>query len=237
MKYISDNTGRFSQRPYFEATELDNECETILSRFMLERCGKVTYPVPTDVLTKLIEHDAADLDLYADLSAEGPEVEGLTAFYVGQRPRVRIASRLSEHKWHEHRLRTTLSHEYGHVKFHDCFWQLEAQAPSLFSQPQLPSVQKCRRTTILDAPKADWMEWQAGYICGALLMPRTVVLELVYGYSQRNGLDGSIETAVVHALELQKTIAVAFDVSEEAAGVRLTKLELLSAGGCGPCLF
>jgi hypothetical protein len=81
--------------------------------------------IPTEALTKLIERDAGDLDLYADLSQEGPEVQGLTEFFPNQKPNVKILGALSQQS-NEHRLRTTLTHEYGHVKFHDCLWQADA---------------------------------------------------------------------------------------------------------------
>jgi hypothetical protein len=114
-------TGRFHMRPYYEVDELDQECERIITKFMQERCGGLILPIPTDILTKLIERDAEDLDLYADLSAEGSDVQGVTDFYPGQKPRVRIAEELSQDR-HEHRLRTTLTHEYGHVWFHKALW-------------------------------------------------------------------------------------------------------------------
>src|SRR2546426_3507414 len=103
VKYVRDTTGRFSMRPFYEEAELDQECERIITEFMQERCGGFTLPIPTDVLTKLIERDAEDLDLYADLSTEGAEVQGVTDFIPGHKPRVRIAYELSEEKQYAHR--------------------------------------------------------------------------------------------------------------------------------------
>ena len=71
MKYVRDTTGRFPQRPHYELSELDQECERIITQFMAEACGGFSLPIPTEALTKLIERDAADLDLYADLKPEG----------------------------------------------------------------------------------------------------------------------------------------------------------------------
>src|SRR5208282_4225053 len=118
VKYVRDNTGRFSERPYYKFEELDRECEDIITRFLKERHGKVEYPVTTEDLTLLIESDTNDFDPYADLSGYGSDVEGLTEFRPGGKPNVKIAERLSNDERRENRLRTTLTHEYGHVRFH-----------------------------------------------------------------------------------------------------------------------
>jgi len=169
VKYVRDVTGRFGQRPHFEPSELDNECEQIITDFLRAAYGKVAFPVQTDALTKLIERDAADLDLYADLSAEGRETEGVTHFYADRKPKVEIARELSEQPWREHRLRTTLTHEYGHVKFHAHLWQADPTAIELFEDVPRTASPRCERSNIINAAATDWMEWQAGYVCGCLL--------------------------------------------------------------------
>ncbi len=99
--------------------------------------GDIILPIPTDVITKLIERNTQYLDLYADLSKEeGSNVEGVTDFYPGDKPIVRIAKALSEGINRGHRLRTTLTHEYGHVKFHDYLYQFSS-VPTLVEQNQL----------------------------------------------------------------------------------------------------
>src|SRR6185436_17780598 len=95
VRYVPDKTGRFRLRPHYDPTELDHECEDIISSFMCEVCGEFSLPIPTDVLTKLIERDSQDLDLYADLSEEGNDVEGVTDFRPGSKPIVRISASLS----------------------------------------------------------------------------------------------------------------------------------------------
>jgi hypothetical protein len=102
-------------RPHFEPIELDRECEHIICAFLKQKYGEVKFPVPTDALDVLIEQDAQDLDRYADLSAEGDDVEGVTEFIPGQKPRVKISARLSENPKLENRLRTTLTHEGAEV--------------------------------------------------------------------------------------------------------------------------
>lgn len=64
-------------------------CERVIKESMEERCGGWEFPIPDDALTKLIERDA-DLDLYADLTFAGADVDGLTNFSPGGKPDVKI---------------------------------------------------------------------------------------------------------------------------------------------------
>ena len=126
MRWIRDHSGRLPLRPHFEAGEIDRECEGLLRSLPGRRPGAPVYPLTTDDLTVLVEAVTDDLDLYADLGAEAPDAEGVTDFFPGRRPRVRIARALSESARREHRLRTTLAHELGHVQLHACLWTLDA---------------------------------------------------------------------------------------------------------------
>jgi hypothetical protein len=124
MKWIPDSSGRFSKRPYYLPEELDIECERIICGFLREKHGGVTFPVSTDDLSVMIERDTSDLDLFADLSKDGEDIEGLTDFFRDKKPAVKIARELSLDGKQNHRLRTTLAHEYGHVKFHYFLWDM-----------------------------------------------------------------------------------------------------------------
>src|SRR6185295_15472053 len=153
LKYVPDKTGRFRQRPHYLPGELDDECETTITQFTREICGDFILPIPTEVLTKLIERDAQSLDLYSDLSnEEGTNVEGVTDFIPGSRPIVRIAASLSEIENRSHRLKTTLTHEYGHVKFHNDLYQIDEGIGLLFADAFDRRPAKCMRETMLDAP-------------------------------------------------------------------------------------
>lgn len=241
MKWISDSTRRFPRRPFYLPGELDEFCEHTITCFMSEQHGRLILPIPTDTITKLIERDAADLDLYADLSDEGWEIEGVTDFYPSEKPRVRIAKELSEQEWRVHRLRTTLSHEYGHIKLHAPLWDPQfagtAVQTTFIDLPAPAPPPRCNRAAILDAPKADWMEWQAGYVCGALLMPVTSVRRVLSDFLETRRIYGTIRLGSLKATELQSILAETFDVSEEAARVRLLKLGYLTHSQVSPSLF
>ena len=225
MRWVRDETGRLPLRPHFRPDEIDAECERLVGAFLRESRGPGradASPLGTDDLTVLLEQVTDDLDLYADLSADGQDTEGVTDFFPGQRPRVRIAARLSESRRREHRLRTTLAHELGHVRLHDCLWTLDPRAPA-------PLNPRCRREGIESPPATDWLEWQAGYACGALLMPAGTVSRLVDDLLQRTGRRPPLLASGTLAGTLVRRVARTFDVSLPAARTRLFKLGHLTA--------
>jgi hypothetical protein len=124
MRWVPDSTGRFGVRPQYSGAELDAECERNLHRFLAARYGRVNLPVSTDALTIMLEQATSDFDLYADLRSLGADVEGVTEFSSDRRPCVRISKELSLDCHSQRRLRTTLAHEYAHVKLHSFLWNL-----------------------------------------------------------------------------------------------------------------
>ena len=161
IKLLRDRLGRPIPRIYFKTKDLDERCELKIADFMERHCGGFRLPIPTDDLIRLIEMETDDLDMYADLP---DEEDGHTDFFADRKPRVMIAKRLSDSRY-ENRLRMTLGHEYGHVWFHAPLWRKSGSGHP--SEPRWT----CHRDRIVDAPQTDWMEFQAAYIGGALLMP------------------------------------------------------------------
>jgi len=228
MKWVRDNTGRFPQRPYYDALELDSECENLISSFLVEKHGKVEYPVSTNDLTILIEQKTSELDLFADLSNEGNNVEGMTVFSHKVPPRVLISNFLSTSSNHANRLRTTLTHEFGHVVFHNFIWSFEQ--PSFFKSDSGDLTIRCNRDTILNARDVDWLEWQAGYASGAFLMPLSSVKEIVHRINKDTNTFGRVSSASDVGQKMITQVQSVFQVSEDAARVRLLKLDYLQEG-------
>lgn len=228
MRSIKDTTGRFALRPHFEAKELDSECERLIASFLRKRHGEVRFPIVTDDLAVLIEEHADSLDSYADLSDLGDDVEGMTEFFADRAPAVSISARLADDPRRENRLRTTLTHEFGHVHFHRYLWDEKLSTRRLFGREDPTNKAICKRGTILDAMSCDWMEWQAGYVSGALLMPASHVRRVVDAYCEPRGLHGRVPVASTHGQALIESLMQAFAVSEDAARVRLIKLDLLT---------
>ena len=261
MKWVIDKTGRFGWRPYYDQAELDSECEQIVSDFLIQKYGVIKFPITTDDLSIMIERDTSDLDLFADLSFDGDDVEGTTDFFPHKKPAVKIARELSLDSSKNLRLRTTMAHEYGHVRFHNFLWGMSAapkptvnmlkklssqrqamsrlrqkinqQPPNIKDQTEMPKLLtaqrtfKCARGLILQAPVSDWMEWQASYVCGALLMPlssvRNTALTSIPGWNGRDRIPADSS----QAQDLMSRIAQVFDVSPDAAQVRLLKTGIL----------
>ncbi len=240
MKLVRDTTGRFPERPHYEAVELDRECEKIICGFLKARHGVADFPVSTDDLASLIEEEAEDLDLYADLSRYGANVEGVTIFVPGGKPKVQISSSLSEDPSRENRLRTTLTHEFGHVHFHSYLFDRPTKSIELFARTSSASIntgadvtQVCKRDTMLEAQNSDWMEWQAGHVCGAILMPASRVRRLTREQFGEQIVNGAVGTNTQQGGAVIEAIQAAFSVSKDAARVRLLRLGIL-AGVAAP---
>jgi Zn-dependent peptidase ImmA (M78 family) len=227
MKWVRDKTGRFAQRPHYLPDELDIECERVILAFLNKKYGKVEFPIKTDDLTVLIE-EQADLDGYANLSGEGQGVEGMTEFQSDKRPLVKITDGLNAPHL-ENRLRTTLTHEYGHVHFHRFLFEEPPGRPdSLFGAPRIAQGNKCHRDTIIAASERDWMEWQAGYACGALLMPVGALMDTVQRFRQDHLLPyTNLSLQSDDGRKLITTVAADFQTSSDAARVRLLKKGIL----------
>jgi hypothetical protein len=219
MKMIPDLTGRFPERPHYEIEELEQECERIMESFLLSRYGQYSIPVPTEALVELLERETTKVNLYCDLSAEGEEVHGVTEFYPGQKPNVSIARELSYQHWREHRKRSTLPHEYGHVHWHT--WLFDRYC-------NRRERHKCLRAQIvLASGEIDWMEWQAGYISGAMLMPRSRMQLHVAAFRAERGVEGRLDEESIEGQLLIQRTSELFKVSPEAARVRLRQLGYL----------
>jgi hypothetical protein len=244
MRWLPDSSGWFKWRPYYEQAELDTECERTVSRFLEQKYGTSCYPVSTDDLTVMVEQETSNLDLYADLSGFSEDVEGLTDFFPDRKPSVKISEKLSMNTLREHRLRTTLAHEFGHVKFHKFLWDLvQWEDPVMCSVRgrkyyrifhRLPGIEAIPETDIcnkssnlIDAPYSDWMEWQASYACGAFLMPASPVRQLVRQFFKNNDNRQWLPVDSDQAGIMAETTAEAFNVSADAARVRLYKLGFL----------
>lgn len=234
-RWVPDPTGRFAKRPHYSPEQLDAECERIVSEFLQSRHGRLTFPISTDDLTVLLERDVEDLDPYADFSSDKGEIEGVTEFRLGRKPTVRIAAKLTNTPSLVNRLRTTLTHEYGHVHFHDVLYQVDSKRASLFDEPGptalVPQAHRCKRDSMVSFSERDWMEWQAGYVCGAMLIPFTPLVAHVQDFRRRHSLEhAAISEQNASGGALIQEVAKAFQTSRDAARVRLLQKKILSSG-------
>ena len=219
VKWVNDNTGRFRYRPWYSQTYLDRRAEKILFDFLNELYGHVTTPVPTGALTKLIERDARELNLYANLNRAEQGLLGVTNFEPPKRPVVRIDRTLYEDAKGVNRFRFTLAHEYIHVCIHNPLYNGAGQARR--------EEQHCAIDETLGLkPRVDWMEWQANYAGAALLMPISRLVLTVAACLGKGGV-APLAIEAAKANDLTQRVSEAFSVSADAARVRLIQLGYL----------
>ncbi|MBV8714807.1 MAG: ImmA/IrrE family metallo-endopeptidase [Chloroflexi bacterium] len=209
VRWLRDASGRFPRRPHYEAAELESVCADLHAELRRIRPPTEQRTVTTDDLTVLIEHHAADLDLYADLP---PGLDAVTDFASDVRPRVRVAARLSESARSTNRLRTTLAHELAHVVLHNFIWWFPPDPGVAFDPAALSP--RCA----LKARASDWMEWQANYCAGALLIPAVAIADAQAPVWERS----SAGRALIRSVQSD------FEVSAQAATIRLRQLGRLS---------
>lgn len=233
-----DKSGRFPQRLFLRAAEIDRDCERLVSAFLEQRYGEVRFPISTDDLTVLVEQHCSSLDQYADLSDEGDDVEGATWFLPGEMPKVLISALLTDQPNRRNRLRTTLAHELGHAFYHRAvFDQLFAAPPHMFEAARADPRTICKRGSMVDSGEFDWLEWQAGYVSGAILMPAQPARRAVGDLLRHHGIHGAAVIGTPQATEAEQITISTFQVSAEAARVRLRKLGLISDSPGPPTLF
>jgi Zn-dependent peptidase ImmA (M78 family) len=229
MKWVKDRSGKFAKRPHYLPDELDAKCEATIDAFLKERYGAATFPISTDDLTILLEQNVDSLDLYAEPTDLGVDVEGVTDFYSSRKPTVKINKRLIEDSRFENRLRTTLTHELGHVLLHGFMFEGAVKPRSLFDVEEKAESNQCKRSAILTTSESDWMEWQAGFACGAYLMPLAALTRAVQQFIQKSGFHGhqiSLQTGA--GASLIDDVLTEFSVSRDAARVRLLQRGFLT---------
>lgn len=236
VMWVPDETRRFRKRPHYKQGEIDRECETLVAGFLTKHRGKVEYPITTDDLTVLIEEHVERLDLFADLTPDGHDVEGVTRFKIGAIPDIEISEPLTNDQRRENRYRTTLAHELGHVRLHDGLFQAAFSTGDLFEHAREHRL-VCKRDTMLDAPKGDWLEWQACYASGSYLMPVTALREALKPILAAQDGYTPFHVSEEIANTLIDAVMTRFQVSRDAARVRLSKLDYISSTPRTPTLF
>lgn len=220
MRWIDDPSGRFAARPFYEATELDALGARLAGESLWRRGGAgFEPPLDTDALLVLVETYAESLDLFADLERRfGPGVEAMTEFRPGRAPLVCVERRLAEDPRRHLRLRFTLAHELAHIVLHRDLWERRfAQRALLPGAP--PAV--AHSSEPRGNGRLDWLEWQAGHLAAALLMPAPALAGIA-----RPPFAGTPEGD-----RLADAVARAFGVSAEAAEARLRQLGRLRDPG------
>lgn len=195
---------------------------------------------PTVDLEALLEqHLRATLDQHAELPSD---VLGLTEFNPGKSPHVAINRDLTGSAIDDDgaapglvgRWRATLAHEATHVLIHRALFELGQGQTQLFvdgsgsgKQPQ--RLMRCYKKDILYRNGGnDWREIQANQGMAALLMPKSIFVDVV----QKAKVGAApILAGTADLKRLVAYLASRFTVSKQAAEIRLATLGLLVPAG------
>jgi hypothetical protein len=226
-----------TERLWFEPSDIESMMEEELKNAKL-------YPPlqsPAVDIERFIEqYLVANLDQYGELE-EG--ILGLTEFIPGRSPRLVINRNLTgaidadatpmgtRGRW-----RATLAHEASHVIMHSVLFQLGTDQPELFrvSTASNPNrLLRCEKKNVLfRGGGTDWREVQANMAMAALLMPRGLFRKAVVEAKKELQIDPSrsgLDPASIR--ELTKCLSSKFEVSKQAAGIRLEVLGCVPVGG------
>jgi len=232
MQWVWDQTHRFRMRPDYTADELDDTFQVHVSEFLRRKYGEVAFPIPISDLRDLLEKETKTLDLRTDSHNEGGQFEVLVEFQRGNMPVVRIASKPSLEATLENRLRVAFAHAYGHILLHDFLFQSEEGLwLSLFDHPPEPrlTIHRCRHESLTPLVDDDWMEWQAGFACGALLIPIDPLIALVREFRHSRDLDLAVlSDRSLDGATLIREVAERFQTSWNTAWIRLIQRKILS---------
>ncbi|MBY0459664.1 MAG: ImmA/IrrE family metallo-endopeptidase [Gemmataceae bacterium] len=236
MRRYRDRTG--DERLWFDDDEIETLVETELAKAGL--LPSLDSPV-VDVERFVESHLDVQFDPYAALPAD---TLGQTDFRVGERPLVMINADLSGAALDDDhsplglrgRWRATVAHEGCHVMLHRCLFNLNPAQTDLFDSVEgaaepVVRLQRClKRDVAYNRRASDWREVQANQGMAALLMPRPVFAAACRAQFDRLGA-GRIDQGTRAADDLARRMAELFQVSRQAAAIRLGTLKLLSIPG------
>ena len=237
MKRFRDSKTR-AERLWIEPDEIEARTEAELVKAGL----MPTVDAPAVDVEAFVEHHlGAHFDQYASLPED---VLGQTDFRVGAPPLVMVNADLTGAALDDDdsplglkgRWRATVAHEACHVLFHRCLFNLSSQQASLFGEEDdsgepAKRLQRClKRDVVYSRKGSDWREVQANMGMAALLMPRPLFVAVCQKQLLRLGKD-RIYADTPEADAIASQVARAFQVSRQAAMIRLKTLEVLAARG------
>lgn len=231
------------QRIWYESDEIERIAEDELRRANL--MPSISQPV-TDLERFIEGHLKAELDQFAELP---DDVLGVTQFEYRRRPVVSINRNLAESAEENAprpgavgRWRATMAHEATHILLHrylfdpEMAWLTRARARSV--DVEQGGLMRCLYRDVAPVStheisqarrRKDWREVQANRGMAALLMPSRIFKRVALQQMSNLGL-GPILTGAASADALIAETAEAFDVSKQAAMIRLETLKVVVLG-------
>ena len=133
------------------------------------------------------------------------------------------------------RYRFTVAHEAGHSCLHTDYSLRNCPDAAAARSEGEPALIRCRvenfafRKPLGEWTDADWLEWQANHFASSLLMPRSMVFRLV-------NRDNDKRDEIWAAASICR-VANVFEVSRQAAEIRLRDVGLLDGFSAGDIAF
>jgi hypothetical protein len=222
-------------RIWFAADEIEQIMEDELRKAGLYP----TAEVPAVSLEDLVElHLKAHLDQHADL---GADVLGMTEFERGRSPKISINRDLSGAaadlgdalSGKMGRWRATLAHEAAHVLLHRILYEFDDRQTELFSSEikvaAKPLMRCLKRGVAFRGGGSDWREVQANKGMAALLMPKAIFHEVTRRLISEGGIGQLAQLDDEEASKVVRVLANHFQVSKQAARIRLSTLGYLGS--------
>jgi hypothetical protein len=208
----------------------------------LHRLGSFpTDEQPAVDIERFIQELGARMDQHAQLD---PTLLGQTEFYTDGPPKILINRDLTgaidadqtppgiRGRW-----RATMAHEGSHVVMHRVLFEVNQDQEGLFQMEEKAEPQRLMRCLKKDVlfrggGVNDWREVQANMGMAALLMPQSLFRQLAGNVVEHHHLGtAALMVGSAAAATLTAEMAAFFDVSRQAAGIRLETLEMLSPVG------
>lgn len=192
---------------------------------------------PAVNVERFIQSLGVRMDQHAELESD---VLGLTEFYEGAPPKIFLNRDLTGAIDDDNtppgirgRWRATMAHEASHVVMHRILFEFNGDQGGLFPsdlQRRPKQLMRCLKGNVLFRGRAnDWREVQANMGMAALLMPQSIFRRV----ADKAVADSSLSADVLvvgspAAANLAAEVATLFDVSKQAAGIRLETMGFFS---------
>ncbi len=220
-----------AMRIWFEPGEIEAIAEDELRRAGLLPASD--RPV-VNIETFVEQYLRVELDQHAPLP---PEILGLTEFIPGRPPRILVNADLTSSavdpgdppQGRRGRWRATLAHEAAHVLLHRALAEPDPNQLTLFGPFSPQPVFRCLKREVAFGGGSDWREAQANRAMAALLMPRSLFLGAARQLRRQRATSAAMPIRESCVEPAATELAVLFDVSRQAASIRLAELGLVAA--------
>lgn len=231
MKTIKAKEGPFKERPYYSEQEIESICIDELLQVGLFPSS----PQPIRI-ERFIEKRFKINPQYEELPAG---LLGFTKFGPRGVDEIVISRLLADagSLIAERRINTTLAHEAGHALLHSHLFALECNNHTLplFKEnidcgsqkilcrtgDDIESVQKSGKPSCYDGR---WWEYQANRMIGALLLPKSLVLEVLKPFTEKRGLLDLEFIMPSRRPEAISALCDVFDVNPAVSRIRLGEI-------------